>query len=157
MTINEVQQPEIPKYVKFIIHIISILLIPVILSLIALNEANHVTSILIGIILYAIPFTVWYVIAGGFNWKPERLSTFNIILFLLVTGALWGLILYGYWYLVRWIVAEITKTPMSSLKGKMFTRDSTKDRMKNLKNLLDDGLISEEEYETKKKEILVNV
>ena len=157
MTTNEVQQPEIPKSVKIIIHTLSILLFPIILSLVVLSEAENVVAIIFGIILYAIPFTVWYAIAGGFNWKSEKLSTFSIFLFLLVTGALCGLALYGYWFLVRWIVAEISKTPMSNLKGKMFTKDSTKDRIKNLKKLQDEGLISEEEYETKRKEILANV
>jgi hypothetical protein len=74
-----------------------------------------------------------------------------------LSGLIYGLIFYGYWYLVRLVVAKTSKLPFSDVKGKLLTRDSADDRLKKLKALLDGGLISEQEYQTKKAEILSKV
>ena len=157
MNANELQNPEVPESIKRIIHAFSILLFPVFFSIKVLIEGDSAISVFFYLLLCSIPFTLAYYIAGGFNWKRERLSTFNIILYLFLTFFFWGLVLYAYWYLVRFIVSKLSNTPLSALKGKMFTRDSLNEQMKNLKKLFDDGLISEEDYETKKKEILANM
>jgi len=122
--------PDIPARVKKLIHLFSLLLIPAIILIVIListaatghMDAATLFGEVIGLILFAGYITLLYFISGGFDWHLEKLSFGNSLVFYLLTGLLYGLIMYGIWYLIRFFIAKATKIPFSNLKGKLLSR-----------------------------------
>jgi membrane protein YdbS with pleckstrin-like domain len=127
MNENELQYHEIPANTKTVIHAISILPFPVILFVaILFGEGGYsltqIATIVVVFLICVVVVAFFYYLAGGFDWKPEKLSTIRGLLFFVLSGLIYGLIFYGYWYLVRFVVAKTSKLPFSDLKGKLLIR-----------------------------------
>jgi hypothetical protein len=162
MNENKMQYPEIPANTKTVIHTISILPFPAIVCAVILfgtgdYSLSLIAAIAVNFLVFVALVAFFYYLAGGFDWKPEKLSIIRGLLFFVLSGLIYGLIFYGYWYLVRLVVAKTSNLPFSDVKGKLLTRESADDRLKKLKALMDGGLISAQEYEAKKAQILSQV
>ena len=124
---NKLQYSEIPTNTKTLIHAISILPLPLIfgigMSLAQKGSAGEKALVLLMVFLILVIAVVFfYYLAGGFDWKAEKLSTMRGLFFFLLSGVVYGLIFYGYWYLVRLIVAKTNKVPLADLRGKLLTK-----------------------------------
>lgn len=130
MSTASIQTSEVPQNTKNLVHSISILLLPALFliglaaSYAASGEFNFATffGMVLGILLLAGYVAFLYYLVGGFDWRAEKISTIRSLLFFILSGIIYGLILYGFWYLVRWIVAKSSKLPMAALKGMLLTR-----------------------------------
>ena len=137
MDANQLQAPEVPAKVKTLIHAFSILLAPFIFIIFILSQlglalsagdytASGMASGIVSAIIFAVLIggyvTFLYYLAGGLDWHLEKLSTIRGLLFFVLSGLIYGLLFYGYWYLVRFVVAKTSKIPFSDIKGKLLTR-----------------------------------
>ena len=128
MNTNQLETPKMPKNIKTWIHVVSLSPIPL-LFLCALpnmiqdlgNDFDPVGG-LFGIGVAIGYFAFLYYVAGGFDWQQERLSAIRGLLFFILSGFVAGLLLYAYWFIVRYFIAMVTKLPYSDIKGKLLTR-----------------------------------
>jgi O-antigen ligase len=103
--------------IKTTIHIVSIL-VPLFLFLLSSNSGNNQqtpgSTILMTLII-----TFFTFLAGGFDWRAEKVSLVRSLLFFIFSGLLFGLILIGLWFVIRWVIAQIFRLPFTNVKGKL--------------------------------------
>jgi len=124
MNTNQLQSPEIPTNLKALIHSISILLLPIILVIvIPFNLGKVDASVLIRMMITMLILDGYiaflYYLAGGFEWKKEKLPTMRIILFWVLGDFIIALFLFGFWLLIRLIMTKVSDIPMSSVMGRL--------------------------------------
>jgi hypothetical protein len=112
------------KKIKIIIHIGSMLLTGVLVTLfVVLVSGPSVTlslpKLLLATLVYGIIFFPYYLLAGGMEWKEEKLPTIRIVLFWVLSGIIFGVVCYGIWYLVRYILAKIYAIPLPIVMGRL--------------------------------------
>jgi len=119
-----------PRKFIIIVHLLSVFLPPliftttIVLSVGNLSPAQLFTDLWVTL-LVAAWFFLYYLLAGGMEWKTQKLPLWRMILFWLLTDFVLGLILYGIWYLIRYLMAKSLKIPMTIARGHLLRRRST--------------------------------
>ncbi len=114
---------EIPQSFKWLTHTISIAFIALLFTLVSLGEAEASVKFM-GFLIFAGYILILYAIAGGFDWQLEKISTGRGLIFLILSGLIYGIFLYGLWIATRWIISKIYGIPYAQLKGSYYRENS---------------------------------
>jgi hypothetical protein len=119
----------ISKKIKITTHLLSIFTLPILSIILVLilsfsaqsgSQAPVLPSpfwiVILGIAAY---MAFLYFLAGGFDWKTKKLQTIRIVFFWILGDFLLALFFYGFWSLIRWIIAKINGIPMQVMRGRM--------------------------------------
>lgn len=107
----------LPQNFKLIAHLVSILIPSIILGLwISQNVPVIFILPLFGAFL---DVSILYFLVGGWEWKKDKLSILRLVLFAIVSYVILGLILAGWWYLIRYILAKAYSIPKEVAMGRL--------------------------------------
>ena len=116
MSNNEGKQ-SLPASFKIITHLASVL-IPGILFGLAVAPAMEL-PFFVPVLMYTFSFFLFYWLAGGLEWKNEKIHGLRIALFLFFGVVILSVILAGFWLLIRFILAKLYRVPMSAATGRL--------------------------------------
>jgi hypothetical protein len=118
-----------PKHFRITTHLLSVFIPSLLISLsvglgLIMSDRSHSFLGSMGLILlvtlgYALPFFLLYLLAGGMEWKTENLPRVRAYLFFTFTLILFGFLLYGVWYLIRYLMAKYYKVPLTAARGRL--------------------------------------
>lgn len=119
-----------PKKFIIVVHILSVFLptgITTLLIAISLGDfsSSQLARDFQGALGFAGLFFLYYLLAGGMEWKTQKLSLLRMALFWLFSYFIFGLILYGIWYSIRYLAAIIYKIPITMARGRLLRRKSS--------------------------------
>lgn len=112
----------LPQKLILLVHVFSLVFPPCVFVIILAFVSNPLISIAKASVAFLIATfynTLQYFLAGGFDWKREKLQIFRVILFWLFGDFLVSLVLYGLWFLVRLIIARLFNIPVTSVLGRL--------------------------------------
>ena len=142
----------LPRRVKVITHLVSTLLPGFLFALITgllvgkgdTSIASIFASILVilfGTLYYGGIVALYYWLAGGFEWKPDKLPLIRVVLFWWLGALLLSFILYALWYLIRRVISKRENVPMTSMMGRLLAIFGRTDYQEYLSSAIDDSSI----------------